>query len=90
LKEAGDALENLETVFLTAVKTPRSPSKSPMKPLYLTKESHLTSFTGWDVDHRLNQVESQFKVIKEAMDNSLTDKKALENAVDLAKTRGIV
>ncbi|KAK1756932.1 P-loop containing nucleoside triphosphate hydrolase protein [Echria macrotheca] len=42
---------------------------------------------GWDVDNRLNEVESQFKVIQEAMTVSLTDRKTLEDAVDLAKTR---
>ncbi|KAK0720333.1 putative KAR3 protein [Lasiosphaeris hirsuta] len=42
---------------------------------------------GWDVDERLHEVESQFKVMKEAMNVSLTDRKTLEDAVDLAKTR---
>ncbi|KAK3685390.1 P-loop containing nucleoside triphosphate hydrolase protein [Podospora appendiculata] len=42
---------------------------------------------GWDVDERLHEVESQFKVMKEAMSLSLTDRKTLEDAVDLAKTR---
>ncbi|KAK0727447.1 hypothetical protein B0T26DRAFT_137085 [Lasiosphaeria miniovina] len=41
----------------------------------------------WNVDDRLLQVESQFKVMKEAMNNSLTDKKALEEVVELIKTR---
>lgn len=41
----------------------------------------------WDMDERLNNVESQFRVMKEAMDVSLTDRKTLEDAVDVAKTR---
>jgi kinesin family protein C1 len=49
----------------------------------------LTTFTGWDVDERLDEVESQFKAMKEAMNISLTDRKALENAVDMAKTQGM-
>lgn len=42
---------------------------------------------GWDVDERLHEVESQFKAMKEAMNVSLTDRKTLEDAVDIAKTR---
>lgn len=84
------ALEQFETVLLTAVKTPASPTKSysPAKPQFLTKESTLTGFTAWDVDERLHTVESQFSVLKEVMNSSLTNKKALEEAMDLAKTRG--
>ncbi|KAK5660167.1 hypothetical protein OQA88_13636 [Cercophora sp. LCS_1] len=42
---------------------------------------------GWDVDERLNEVESQFKLMRDAMNTSLTDRKTLEDAVELAKTR---
>ncbi|KAK1835925.1 P-loop containing nucleoside triphosphate hydrolase protein [Podospora conica] len=42
---------------------------------------------GFDVAGRLDEVESQFKQMKEAMNVSLTDRKTLEDAVDLAKTR---
>ncbi|KAK2069441.1 hypothetical protein P8C59_004023 [Phyllachora maydis] len=41
----------------------------------------------WDIDSRLHGIENQFKVMKEAMDGTLTDRKALEEAVELAKTR---
>ncbi|KAK4211025.1 P-loop containing nucleoside triphosphate hydrolase protein [Rhypophila decipiens] len=41
----------------------------------------------WDVDERLHELDSQFKQMKEVMNVSLTDRKALEDAVDLAKTR---
>ena len=82
-------MEKLGSVLSTAKKTPRSPAKSsPCKQPYLTKESNVTGFPAFDMDERLHQVESQFKVMKEAMDTSLTDRKTLEEAVDLAKTRG--
>jgi len=41
------------------------------------------------VDERLVDIEKQFKVFQEAMSASMTDKKTLEEAVDLAKTRGM-
>lgn len=75
---------------LSACHTP-SPSKlcSPSKSPFLTKETTtLTNFTAWDVDERLHELDSQFKQMKEVMNVSLTDRKALEDAVDLAKTRG--
>ncbi|KAM7218291.1 P-loop containing nucleoside triphosphate hydrolase protein [Rhypophila decipiens] len=73
---------------LTACRTP-SPSKpcSPSKSPFLTKDTTLTNFTAWDVDERLHELDSQFKQMKEVMNVSLTDRKALEDAVDLAKTR---
>ncbi len=70
---------------------PSSPSKfsSPIKLNFLTKDSNLTSFAGWDVDGRLNEFESQFKVMKEAFEGTVTDRRAMEEAIDLAKNRGM-
>ncbi|KAL2132240.1 hypothetical protein VTI74DRAFT_4063 [Chaetomium olivicolor] len=42
---------------------------------------------GWDVDGRLNAFESQFKVMKEAFEGTITDRKAMEEAINLAKNR---
>ena len=83
-------LEKMETLLKSVCLTPGSPTKSssPVKLSFLNKESNLKSFTAWDVDERLLSVENQFKVMKEAMNVSLTDRKTLEDAVDLAKTRG--
>ncbi len=86
------AMDDLETVIRTACKTPNaSPTKlySPCKQSFLTKESNLTGFTAWDVDERLHGIENQFKVMKEAMTLSLTDRKTLEDAVDMAKNQGM-
>ncbi len=84
-------VDALGEMILTARKTPfASPAKScsPCKQPFLTKESSLTGFTAWDVGERLHGIESQFMVMKEAVTLSLTDRKALEEAVDMAKTRG--
>ena len=68
--------------------SPTKPS-SPIKLDFLTKDSNVMSFTGWDVDGRLNEFESQFKVMKEAFEGTVTDRKAMEEAIDLAKNRGM-
>ena len=83
-------LGKVETAIKSLCKHPLSPfkSSSPSKSVYLTKDSNLTSYIGFDVAGRLDEVESQFKQMKEAMNVSLTDRKTLEDAVDLAKTRG--
>lgn len=83
-------LGKVETAIKSLRKHPFSPFKScsPSKSAFLTKDSNLTSYTGFDVAGRLDEVESQFKQMKEAMNVSLTDRKVLEDAVDLAKTRG--
>jgi kinesin family protein C1 len=71
----------------TFLKSPYKSASSRTK-YFLTKESNVTNFAGWDVDGRLDQFESQFKVMKEAFEGTMTDRKALEEAIDLAKNRG--
>lgn len=84
------ALEKIESVFRSIARTPCSPTKqsSPIKLAYLTKDSNLTTFTGWDVDGRLNEFETQFKQMKEVFDSTLTDRKSWEEAMELAKNKG--
>lgn len=48
----------------------------------------MRTFTAWDVDERLVEVEAQFKAMKEVMNGSLSDKKAMEEVIEMAKTRG--
>jgi hypothetical protein len=83
-------LDRFEDTVKSAFDTPRSPSKStsPSKLPFLTKESNLTGFIAWDVDERLQEVESQFKGLKEMMNSTVNDRRAMEDAVELAKTRG--
>jgi kinesin family protein C1 len=84
--------EQVRSVIKDAKGTPAyfARSCSPAKqPQFLTKDtSSVTNFSGWDIDERLHGIESQFRVMKETMDGTLTDRKALEEAVDIAKTRG--
>lgn len=85
------ALGTAQTWFRTPSKGPLSPAKScsSANRWFLTKDSNVTSFTGWDVDGRLNEFESQFKVMKETFEGTMTDRKVLEEAIDLAKNRGM-
>lgn len=78
-----------DTLLASTMKCTGSPSKSPSKVRpFLTKDSNLRAFTAWDVDERLVDMESEFKVLKEVMNGSLTDKKAMEEVIEMAKTRG--
>ncbi len=89
LRRFHDAVHSL---LRSPSKRPPSPVKSctPIRTSFLTKDSNLTSYTGasWDVDDRLTEFESQFKVMKEAFEGTMTDRKTLEEAIDLAKNRG--
>lgn len=89
-QHALDMLDKFEdTLYASTRKCPESPSKSPSKfQKFLTRDSNLTTFTAWDVDERLVEVEAQFKAMKEVMNGSLTDKKAMEEVIEMAKTRG--
>jgi kinesin family protein C1 len=84
------ARKALERVEMSLRKDPLSPTKpcSPTKRPFLTKDSNLTNFVGFDVDGRLNDFEREFKVMKEAFEGTLTDRKAMEEAISLAKNRG--
>lgn len=89
-QHALDMLDKFEdTLHASTRKCPESPSKSPSKARpFLTRDSNLTTFTAWDMDERLVEVEAQFKAMKEVMNVSLTDKKAMEEVIEMAKTRG--
>ena len=89
-QDAEAAMDKFKSTVDSIIRTPASPAKScsPVKFPFLTKDSNVTLFAGWNVDERLLEVESQFKEMKEALSGSLTDKKAMEEAVQLAKSRG--
>lgn len=89
-QDARAAMARVEAA-LTDLKTPgsvaMSPSPTKFHPPFLTKDSNMRGFTAWDVDERLHEVESQFKAMKEVVNGSLNDRKALEEIADLAKKR---
>lgn len=88
--DAGKLLDTFEETLLASTrKYTGSPTKSPSKiRQFLTKDSNMRTFTAWDMDERLIEVEAQFKVLKETMNGSLSEKKAMEEVIEMAKTRG--
>lgn len=90
-QDAQQMLENFGMSLLASTrKYTGSPSKSSSQVRsFLTKDSNTRAFTAWDMDERLIEVEAQFKAMKEVMNVSLSDKKAMEEVIDMAKTRGM-
>lgn len=79
--------ERLQT-SLSIIKASRSPSKSPSPRKFLTKGSNVTGYTAWDVDGRVDTIESQFKELKDIVNTTINQKKGDEDALEMAKTRG--
>lgn len=72
------------------IKSATSPSKSPSPQKFLSKYSDLTDFVVvWDVDGRVGDMESQFKELKDMVNSSLTQKRGHDDALELAKMRGM-
>lgn len=78
-----------DTLLASTRKYTESPTKSPCKRPFLTKDSNTRGFVAFDVDERLIEVEQQFKSMKEMMNLSLNDRKGMEEAIEMAKTRGM-
>lgn len=85
-------MERFDVILNSAVSAHKTASArksvSPVKLSFLTKDSNNTQFAGIDVDERLNEVDAEWKVMKEAFNISLQDKKAMETAVQMAKSQG--
>lgn len=78
----------IDHVRRTVLRAPCSPSKSPFPRKFLTKDSNVTAYSAWDIDGRVDTIELQFKELKNMVDDSLTQKRDDDNALELAKTRG--
>lgn len=89
-QQAQQMLDKFEDTLLASTrKYTESPSKSRSKGLpFLTKDSNTRTFIAWDMDERLVEVEAQFKAMKEVMNVSLSDKKAMEKVIEMSETRG--
>ncbi|RDA94916.1 hypothetical protein CP533_0110 [Ophiocordyceps camponoti-saundersi (nom. inval.)] len=72
---------------ISAIKNRRFPSKTLTPRKFLTKDSDLTGFTAWDVDGRVDTIESQFQELKDMVTDTIERRKGDENAFELAKTR---
>lgn len=81
-------MERLEETII-AIKDSRSPARSPSPSRlhFLTKDSNLTQFVGWDVEGRVAELDSQFKQVKESMTVMLSDKELMDERVEMYKKR---
>ncbi|KAF8860440.1 kinesin-domain-containing protein [Acephala macrosclerotiorum] len=71
-----------------ATPTPRrNPKPSPSKTPFLSKESGLTQFTGWDVNGRLENMEAMYTKLQETLNGSSLERSGLEEAVKVFKAR---
>lgn len=76
--------------FFKANSPTKSPTKSPTRyNSFLTKDSNLTGYVAFDVDGRVGDIESQFKELKAMVDTTLLDRKGMDDALELAKKRGM-
>ncbi|KAM0327690.1 hypothetical protein ACHAQA_005985 [Verticillium albo-atrum] len=82
-------MDRLEETVRSITRDARSPTKSPSphKLQFLTKFSNTTDFTALDVHERLGAVDTQMKQLRDLMDNSLSEKKAADDAHDLIRKR---
>ncbi|KAH7309540.1 P-loop containing nucleoside triphosphate hydrolase protein [Stachybotrys elegans] len=55
--------------------------------MFLTKESNTTGYVAWDVDNRVDDMESKFKVLSDMVHTTLEARKEHDEALDLAKMR---
>lgn len=71
--------------------TPATPCKllkpSPQKTPYLTKDSNVTAFIAWDVDDRLERMESMYSKLEGTITSTTFDKSGLEEALAAYKAR---
>lgn len=71
--------------------TPATPCKllkqSPQKIPYLTKDSNVTAFIAWDVDDRLERMESMYSKLEGTITSTTFDKSGLEEALAAYKAR---
>lgn len=65
--------------------TPATPSRvpiySPIKPPFLSKDSNITGFTGWDVRGRIEDMEAMYHELKDTMADTNMERRSLEEAV---------
>ncbi|KAM0496861.1 hypothetical protein ACHAPB_007046 [Verticillium nonalfalfae] len=82
-------MDRLEETVRSLTGDARSPIKSPspQKLPFLSKFSNTTDFTALDVHERLGAVDTQMKQLRDLMDNSLSEKKAADDAHELMRRR---
>lgn len=82
-------LSKMETVLATPATPCKTPKSSPSKPLFLTKGSNITGFTAFDVQGRLDSIESMFNDMKNNFSGTNAEQNQVNEVVALLKARGM-
>ncbi len=83
-------LSKMEAPKNTPATPCRAPRKSPEKLLFLTKDSNVPSFTAWDTESRLGQMEAmfcEFQQFQQTVKSTTFEKTSLEEALAVYKSR---
>lgn len=65
-----------------------SPIKSPARGKFLTKDSNVTGFAAFDVDGRVDTIESRFEALKAMVDSTMQERNGRDEALELTRRRG--
>ncbi|PHH50445.1 Kinesin-like protein klpA [Ceratocystis fimbriata CBS 114723] len=60
---------------------------SPCPTAFLTKESNTRHYPAFDVDNRLVNIEQQFSQLKDALNDTVSDRSAMETTIAMLKSR---
>lgn len=71
-------------------RTPRTPKILPPKPNFLSKDSNITAFTAWDVESRVELMESMYEELTGKVGGTMVERHVLEEALGLYKARSKV
>jgi len=80
-------LSKMEAVKNTPATPYKAPKQSPQKTPFLTKDSNITGFIAWDVDGRLEHMESMYSKFEETIKSTTFDRNGLEEALNAYKAR---
>ncbi|KAL5606850.1 hypothetical protein BROUX41_003227 [Berkeleyomyces rouxiae] len=84
--ELSATVESLYIAFRSATKgTGAGVSPCPVK--FLTKESNTRNYPAFDVDNRLVNIEQQFSQLKDALNDTASDRSVMETTIAMLKSR---
>lgn len=65
----------------------RAPIPSPVKTPFLSKDSNITGFIGWDVHSRIEDMEAMYFELKDSMADTNVERRSLEESVSHYKIK---
>jgi kinesin family protein C1 len=77
----------LEALNITPATPCKSSKQSFQKTPFLTKDSNVPAFIAWDVDDRLEHMESMYSKFEETIKSTTLDRNGLEEAITAYKAR---